>query len=110
MGDTNFRGPVNSMGAIEVDAGTASVFPLDGPSMFYQGVGQPDIRSAPFAKDGFRQGQQAAWFVGGSGWVCDNIPQLRNTSLLATTQVGTVSVAVASNEVLRSCGMLSQTQ
>lgn len=93
MADSNFRGPVNSMGALEVDAQTASVMPLDGPSLFYQGIGIPDIRSAPFAKDGFRPGQQLGWMAG-SYWTVDNIPQLRNTSLIATTQVGTAATAL----------------
>ena len=93
MADSNFRGPVNSMGALEVDAQTASVMPLDGPSMLYQGMGMPDIRSAPFAKDGFRPGQQAA-FLGTGFWTVDNIPQLRGTSLIATTQVGTAATAL----------------
>lgn len=95
MADTNFRGPVNSMGPIEVDNGTTpTVYPTDGPSLLYQGVGLPDIRSAPFAKDGFRGGQQPAFLVTGF-WTVDQIPQARNTSLIATTQVGTVSVAVS---------------
>ncbi len=93
MADSNFRGPVNSMGALEVDGATANVTPLDGPSMFYQGVAMPDVRSAPFAKDGFRPGQQLAW-VAGSYWTVDNIPQLRGTSVLATTQVGTAATAL----------------
>lgn len=93
MADSNFRGPVNSMGSLEVDAATAQVYPLDGPSMFYQGIAQPDIRSAPFAKDGFRAGQQLGWLAGGAIWTVDNIPQLRNTSLIATTQVGTAATA-----------------
>lgn len=93
MADSNFRGPVNAMGALEVDAATASVLPLDGPSMFYQGVAMPDVRSAPFAKDGFRPGQQPAFLATGF-WAVDNIPQLRNTSLIATTQVGTAATAL----------------
>lgn len=93
MADSNFRGPVNSMGALEVDAQTASVMPLDGPSLIYQGVAMPDIRSAPFAKDGFRPGQQAGFLTSGV-WTVDNIPQLRNTSLIATTQVGTAATAL----------------
>jgi hypothetical protein len=62
--------------------------------MFYQGVAFPDIRSAPFAKDGFRPGQQAAFMASNHIWLVDNIPQLRNTSLIATTQVGTAATAL----------------
>lgn len=95
MADTNFRGPVNSMGALEVDAATASVQPMDGPSLFYQGNASPDIRSAPFAKDSFRPGQQAAFVSGMSVWSCDNIPQKGTTTALAAAQVGTAALAVA---------------
>lgn len=95
MGDTNFRGPVNSMGSLEVDNGTTpTVTPLDGPSVFYQNTGMPDIRSAPFAKDGFRAGRQPAFLVSGF-WTVDQIPQARATSQIATTQVGTATVAVS---------------
>ena len=95
MADSNFRGPINSMGSLETQAGnTATIEVTDGPSLLYQSFGVPDIRSAPFAKDGFRAGQQAG-FLGGAFWAIDQIPQARDTSLLATTQVGTVSVAVS---------------
>lgn len=96
MADSNFRGPVNSMGALEVDAATAQVYPLDGPSMAYQGHAMPDIRSAPFAKDGFRPGQQPALVIGNVALVCDNIPQAINSTRIATTAViSTASFSIA---------------
>lgn len=96
MADSNFRGPVNSMGALEVDAATAQVYPLDGPSMAYQGYAMPDIRSAPFAKDGFRPGQQPALVIGNAALVCDNIPQAINSTRIATTAViATTSFSLA---------------
>ena len=96
MADSNFRGPVNSMGSLEVDAATANVTPFDGPSMFYQGVAMPDIRSAPFAKDGFRPGQQAAILVGNTVLDVDNIPQAINSTRIATTAViSTTAFAIA---------------
>lgn len=95
MADSNFRGPLTSMGALEVNAATAAVEPLDGPAILYQGDALADIRSAPFAKDGFRPGQQAAVLAGASLWACDNIPQARTSTMLAVAQTGTVSVAVA---------------
>ncbi len=95
MADTNFRGPVNSMGSLEVDAATAQVLPLDGPSMFYQGIAIPDIRSAPFAKDGFRPGQQAAFLGVNDIYTVDNFPQAASTTLLAASQVGTAGVAMS---------------
>jgi hypothetical protein len=83
------------MGALEVDAATASVYPSDGPSLFYQGSGMPDIRSAPFQKDQFRPGQQPGWLAGQTVWACDNIPQARTSTQLAASQVMTAATAVS---------------
>ena len=98
MADSNFRGPINSLGALEVNAGTVSVEPLDGPSMFYQGVAYPDIRSAPFAKDGFRAGQQPAFASGSNNLLIDQIPQARTTTALAAAQAVT-SMALVTAQV-----------
>lgn len=95
MADSNFRGPLNSMGALETNAATASVEPLDGPSQSYQGFAVPDIRSGSFAKDGFRPGQQAAFMLGGDFVLLDNIPQARGSTLIAAAQIVTSAVAVA---------------
>lgn len=95
MADTNWRGPVNAMGALEVDAATAQVLPLDGPSLFYQGVGFPDIRSAPFAKDGFRPGQQPAFLAVADFFAVDNFPQAAATALLAASQAATAATALS---------------
>lgn len=94
MADSNFRGPINSMGSLESNAATASVEPLDGPSTFYQGTGMPDLRSAPFAKDGFRPGQQPAFLSGGSIILLDQIPQAMKTNVIAAAQVMTAALAV----------------
>lgn len=96
MADSNFRGPVNSMGSLEIDSGnTATIFPQDGPSLSYQGHAVPDIRSAPFAKDGFRPGQQAAALQSMVVWACDNVPMARTTTAIATTQVATAALAMS---------------
>ena len=95
MADSNFRGPINSMGSLEVNAATTTVEPLDGPSMLYQGAATPDIRSAPFAKDGYRPGQQAAFLVGSDFSLIDQIPQARTSTNLAAAQVMTSALAVA---------------
>lgn len=95
MADSNFRGPVNSMGALEVDGQTATVYPLDGPSLFYQNVGFPDIRSAPFAKDGFRAGQQPAFLSISDVIAVDNFPQAASTTLLGAAQTVTAATAMA---------------
>jgi hypothetical protein len=94
MADSNFRGPINSMGALEVNAATTAVEVLDGPSLFYQGAAIPDIRSAPFAKDGFRPGQQAA-FGGYEIPLIDAIPQKLASNLLATAQIVTSAITVS---------------
>jgi hypothetical protein len=83
------------MGALEVDAATAAVQPLDGPSLIYNGIGQPDLRSAPFAKDGFRPGQQPAFLQGANLTILDAIPQARSSTTLAASQVVTSAVTVA---------------
>lgn len=93
MADTNFRGPVNSMGALEVDGATAAVQPLDGPSSSYQGYSFPDIRSAPFAKDGFRPGQQPGTITNGNVFAVDAVPQAAATGVLAGSQVMTALTA-----------------
>ena len=96
MADSNFRGPITAMGSTEIDNGTtATIQPLDGPSMFYQGHGMPDPRSIPFAKDGFRPGQQPAFLANQDFWVCDHIPQAFATGVLAANQVVTANVAVS---------------
>ena len=95
MADSNFRGPINSMGALEVNAATTAVEPLDGPSMLYQGYAYPDIRSAPFAKDGFRPGQQAAFLPATDFIALDYIPQKAASTLLAAAQIVTSAVAAA---------------
>lgn len=95
MADTNFRGPVNSMGPLEVDAGnTATISPLDGPSLFYQSVGFPDIRTTPFAKDGFRSGQQPGFMVIPESYAVDAFPQAASTTLLGAAQLATANSAM----------------
>lgn len=95
MADTNFRGPVNSMGSLEVQAGnTATIEPLDGPGIFYQGVTLADPRDVPFAKDGFRPGQQNA-FLATDFIAIDAVPQLAGTTTLAAAQVITSGVPMS---------------
>ena len=95
MADSNFRGPINSMGALEVNAATTAVEPLDGPSMFYQGTIEPDLRSAPFSKDGFRAGQQPGFMWGSTLTLIDTIPQLSASTVIAAAQNGTAATNVA---------------
>jgi hypothetical protein len=94
MADTNFRGPINAMGSLEIQAGnTATIEPLDGPSMFYQGAGIPDPRSA-FIKDTFRPGQQPAFLTHVDMYALDAIPQGASTTTLAAAQVITAATGM----------------
>lgn len=95
MADTNFRGPVNSMGSLEVDTNTSQVLPLDGPSMFYQGVGWPDPRGGAFNKDGFRPGQVPAFLIASDMYTLDNKPQAAGSAVLAVASQITASVAMS---------------
>jgi hypothetical protein len=83
------------MGALEVDGATTAVQPFDGPSMLYQGNAQPDLRSAPFAKDGFRPAQQPAFLEGSDIFVIDTIVQARASTSISAAQIVTSAVAVS---------------
>ncbi len=101
MADSNFRGPVSSMGSLEdanATTGTTSlvqISPFDGPSLFYQDSAIPDIRLPPFAKDGTNPGRVRAFLAGANLWAVDAIPQARTSTQIAAAQVATNAVAVA---------------
>jgi hypothetical protein len=95
MADTNFRGPINAMGALEVEAATAQVLPLDGPSNFYQGVAWLDPRGGAFAKDNFRPGQVPSFLNVADIYAIDAIPQGASTTTLAAAQVITALTAMS---------------
>lgn len=96
MGETNWRGPLNAMGSLEVDAGTtASIQPFDGPSGFYQGIVYPDIRGAPFPAEGTAPGRASGFLDIASQFTIDNKPQANATNVIATSQVATTSLAIA---------------
>ena len=101
MADSNFRGPVTSMGAMEdanATTGTTSlvqVSPFDGPSLFYQDSAIPDIRTIPFAKDGTLPARVRGFLSGANIWACDAIPQARGSTLIAAAQVATNAVAIS---------------
>ena len=80
MTNTNFRGPVNSMGALE-DATSGA--PDDGPSLMYQGTMFPALRDATFAKDGVGGGRTVGFLDNPQVVVVDNIPQAATTTLIA---------------------------
>lgn len=99
MTDTNHRGPVNSMGSLEIQSGnTATIEPFDGPSMFYQNMGWPDIRSV-FQKDSTRPGAMPSFLSVSDIFGVDAIPQASGTATLAAAQVITSGVAMALSTV-----------
>jgi hypothetical protein len=101
MADSNFRGPINVIGSLmdvnPTATGTtvvASISPLDGPSMFYQGVGWPDIRNAPWNKDNFTPGSQPCTMEITDVIAMDNIPQAASSTVLAAALQGTAGAVV----------------
>lgn len=95
MADTTHRGPLNAPGPTLISNGTtATVEPLDGPSMFYQGAGFPDPRGQ---WNGVveRPGQNSGFLFSTDVLVADNVPQAASTSALAAAQVITSSLAMS---------------
>lgn len=97
MADSNFRGPIMNMGALELQAGTAATIePFDGPVGSYQGLALIDPRDGfPFSKDGTAPGRVPG-YVSWSGITVDNKPQAIATNVLvaAFPSNATASLAV----------------
>jgi hypothetical protein len=92
MGDTNFRGPIVSMGSLEVEAGTsASIEPFDGPSAAYQGYAFLDVRALPYLTEGLLPGRVPA-FLSGSFIAVDNKPQAAASTVVAASQACSTSL------------------
>ena len=105
MAETNFRGPVNAMGALEVQSGTSfTIEPMDGPSQSYQGSGFPDIRGV-FNKDGTTPSRQAMFLGQPSPMTVDAVPQTFSTTLIAAA----ASVAATGNLQLVQIGVTNPT-
>jgi hypothetical protein len=95
MAENITRGPSASMGSLEINAGTsASVEPMDGPSISYQDSSFPDIRTIPFAKDGLLPGRVPVFSSGVNAFLMDNIPQKGATNVIATAQIATSATAL----------------
>lgn len=108
MADTNFRGPVNAMGALvtpapagsttasanQVNTVVSQVEPLDGPSIFYQATGHPDIRDSSFNKDGFRPGQQDMFLHIPNIYAIDCFPQAAATNVIGAFQLMTAATPI----------------
>jgi hypothetical protein len=90
MAETNFRGPVVSMGSLE----DTSSSPVDGPSILYQGVSFPDPRYSPLKKDGTAPARVPGFFMAPSVVACDLIPMIGTTNLIATTALVTTSTVM----------------
>lgn len=89
MTNTNFRGPVNSIGAME-DATSGA--PDDGPNYAYQGTVFPDLRQTTFPKDGVGAGRCPSYLDNPAIVTVDNIPSAASTTILSaasTTLSGT---------------------
>jgi hypothetical protein len=80
MAESNFRGPVVSIGALEDN--TVSLF--DGPSLSYQGYAVPDPRTNPYQKDGLSPARVPSFLVSAMFVVTDNIPSILSTTTIAT--------------------------
>lgn len=77
--ETVFRGPVYSAGAL-LDT---RIEPMDGPSLFYQAVGFPDVRFSPTKKDGLYPGRVQSFLPSPMVVCADNIPQAVSATGLA---------------------------
>ena len=98
MADSNFRGPIGGMGAMEAESagglgttsnfGTAQIAPLDGVGYHYQGWATLDPHGYPFNKDGLLPGR-APGFLNAPNYVTiDAVPQAASTTALAAAQIG----------------------
>jgi hypothetical protein len=92
MTDTNFRGPVANMGAMEDSP--SNVQPTDGPSYSYQGQALSDIRKAPFDKDGIGPGRVAALLDNARIVTIATIPAALSTVGIAAAAAVDTSVAM----------------
>lgn len=90
--DSNFRGPLANMGAMEDSPSNVQL--TDGPSYSYQGMAIADVRQAPYPKDGVGPGRAAAFLDNPRMVVIDQIPQATSTVSLAVAAAVATSVAM----------------
>lgn len=96
MADSTFKGPINAPGPMLLESGsTATIQPMDGPSMFYQYVGMPDPRSLPWNTVVERPGQNTGFIASVDFLSVDNVPQAASTSVLAAAQIVTSALAMS---------------
>lgn len=89
MTDTNFRGPVNNLGAMEDSP--ANVLPTDGPSYSYQGHVFANLRGGAFNKDGIGNARVPAYLDNPGPVLVDNIPTATGTTSIVAAAVGATS-------------------
>lgn len=99
MAETINRGPLFAAGSVM----DGRVETMDGPSLFYQGSGFPDVRSFPARKDGLYPGRIPSFQESPLVVLVDNIPQAAGTATLAALQN-----IVASTPMTLSAGALAQ--
>src|SRR5882762_3067427 len=87
MAESNFRGPITNMGAME----DTSISPFDGPNLSYQGYALPDPRFVPFPKDGTAAARVPSFLISGLLVVTDNIPSTLSSSQVVTTAQSAVA-------------------
>jgi hypothetical protein len=77
--NTNWRGPANSLGAME----DSTVGEDDGPNYAYQGTLFPNLRGGVFNKDGVGAGRVPGFLDNPQFVSVDNIPSAASTTILA---------------------------
>lgn len=92
MTDTNFRGPVNSMGSMEDSP--ATILPTDGPMGTYQGVAILNIRAGAFDKDGIGAARVPSYLDNPRIVTVDNIPSAATTTIIAAAAAVATGVAM----------------
>lgn len=98
MAESQFRGPLGAMGALEGDtqnATVASIQPMDGPSYFYQGQCVLDPRGYPLPKDGLLPGRVSGFLAAPNIVTIDAVPQAASSTALAAAQVVTAATPMS---------------
>lgn len=90
MTNTNWRGPTNSMGAME----DGTIGEDDGPNYVYQGTVFPNLRGGFFNKDGFGAGRVPGFLDNPAIVTVDNIPSAATTTIIALNATVTSGTAM----------------
>lgn len=107
MPESVFEGPLVSAGSLlnATGSGTsASINPMDGPSLLYQGEMFIDPRFAPINKDGLSPGRIKGFFSSPSVILVDAIPSATATANIAADQVPSTTAGVALTLVTAQVG------